>query len=400
MDAMRGTAQPSKRIRSTDTPCIVTMQRMLKGKEGILSLAQGIVHWAPPAAVADALISAAREPDTNAYGPDDGLPALREALAEKLLAENGLDGVDVMVTAGANQAYSNIVLALLDAQESAVLFSPFYFNHMMAIQMTGGADTVLLGPVDTNFFPDVDWLEQQLSERSDIRMVTVVNPCNPTGVMLPAALLERLKKACGDRGVWLVVDNTYEHFSYEAEGHPEHRCVGGDHVINVFSFSKAYGMMGWRVGYLAHPPRMKDELMKAQDTIAICPTVVSQKAALAAHTGGGRAWVSEHVKALSANRAILVGAVSNALGEGHVSGGSGAIYLMVRLPPSCQDDIKVVEWLSNAHKVCAIPGSACGAPGMLRLCYANLPAEKLLEAAQRLEAGLRELADRGAAAME
>merc|ERR1712107_630174 len=122
-----------------------------------------------------------------------------------------------------------------------------------------------------------------------IRMVTVVNPCNPTGVMMPAALLQRLSDACAKYGAWLIVDNTYEHFEYE--GNPPHSCLSGDHIVNIFSFSKPYGMMGWRVGYLAYPPRLHDQLMKAQDTIAICPTIMSQKAALAA-LSKGRSWVT------------------------------------------------------------------------------------------------------------
>merc|ERR1712232_7230 len=111
---------PSKRVRVTDDPCIVTMQKMLQGREGILSLAQGVVHWSPPSAVAEAVSAAASEPDSNQYGADAGLPALRAALKEKLHKENGLSGVEVMVTAGANQGYTNVVVALLDAQDGAV----------------------------------------------------------------------------------------------------------------------------------------------------------------------------------------------------------------------------------------------------------------------------------------
>ncbi|CAE8593448.1 unnamed protein product, partial [Polarella glacialis] len=257
---------PSKRIRQTDEPCIVAMQRMLKGKEGILSLAQGIVHWAPPPAVAEAVIAAAGEPDTYAYGADDGLQALRSELRAKLREENGLEGVEVMITAGANQAYANLVCALLDAQDSSVLFSPFYFNHRMALQMTGGSQSIVLGPTSEDYLPDAEWLEKRLAEPGPtggrIRMVTVVNPGNPTGVILPQNLLERLSSACAKHSVWLVVDNTYEYFTYEEDGHPKHSCLSGDHIVNVFSFSKAYGMMGWRIGYLAYPPRLGPELMK------------------------------------------------------------------------------------------------------------------------------------------
>jgi len=390
--------RPSKRVRMTDTPCIVTMQKMLKGKEGILSLAQGIVHWGPPPAVATAVAAAAGEPDTNAYGPDDGTAQLREALLEKLRNENKLEGVDVMVTAGANQAFANVVLSLVDSEDGAVLFKPFYFNHLMALQMTGGADNVILGPVDKDALPDVEWLERCLShkeaETAPIRMVTIVNPCNPTGVTMPEAMLQRISALCAKYGSWLCVDNTYEHFTYEEDGGCSHTCVGGDHVLNVFSFSKAFGMMGWRVGYVAYPARLKDELMKVQDTIAICPAVASQKAALAA-LSAGRDWVKERVKGLRDNRATVRGAIEAAIGKDSITGGSGAIYLMVRLPAGCLDDFRVVDWLNEHHKVCVIPGSACGSPGHVRVCYANLDSARCVQAAERLRAGLQELAEKG-----
>lgn len=387
---------PSKRVKVTDTPCIVTMQEMLRGKEGVMSLAQGIVHWSPPAGLAQALVDASQAPETNAYGADDGLPSLRAALLEKLQAENGLEGVDVMVTSGANQAYANLVVALLDAEDGSVLFKPYYFNHKMALQMTGGDKSLVLGEVTKDFLPDADWLELRLQQEAGprIRMVTVVNPCNPTGIMLPKELLSRLSELCSRHGAWLVVDNTYEHFSYEEEGHPAHSSVSGDHVVNVFSFSKAFGMMGWRIGYLAYPPRIKPELMKAQDTIAICPCIASQKAALAA-LKSGRPWVKERVAGLVSNRHAVRHAVEDVLGPGSVIGGSGAIYLMARLPPGCEDDFKVVEWLSSKHKICVIPGSACGAPGTVRICYANLLPKLCEEASNRLRAGLKELKEGG-----
>jgi len=323
---------------------------------------------------------------------------LREALAEKLRSENGIEGGCVMVTAGANQAYANVVVALLDAEDEAVLFAPFYFNHRMAIQMTGGADRMVLGACDQEYLPDAEWLQKRLSEQaSRIKMVTIVNPCNPTGVAIPAARLQQLSAVCAKHDVWLVVDNTYEYFTYEDEGHPPHECVSGDHVVNIFSFSKGYGMMGWRVGYLAYPQRLQGELMKVQDTIAICPSVASQKAALSA-LSAGRPWVKERVRGLSENRRIVIGALEAALGKGSVLGGSGAIYLMARLP--VEDDFRVVVWLTDKHRVCVIPGSACGAPGMVRVCYANLEVERCREAAERLRRGLAELRERGVDALQ
>ena len=126
-----------------------------------------------------------------------------------------------MITSGANQAFVNVVLALVDASDRVVLFSPYYFNHLMALQvcsmlphvwlilrlvclqyrmsahlliqevhirvlqMTGGADSVVFGPCHSNtLHPDLDWLEQEMLGPSPPKMVVLISPCNPTGESL------------------------------------------------------------------------------------------------------------------------------------------------------------------------------------------------------------------------
>jgi len=262
-------------MSATDVPCIVQMQQMMRGKTDVLSLAQGIVHWAPPESALAAGRAAMTEPDSSLYGPDDGLLALREALKAKLQAENGISQSEVMVTAGANQGYTNIVLTLMDAGDAAMLFRPYYFNHLMALQMTGSAGALVLPPSLPDLQPDVSALQRELEERAasastpQLKLVTLVNPGNPTGVMIPRATLEEASALCARHGVWLVIDNTYEHFAYK--DCPPHECIEGEHIINLFSFSKAFGMMGWRVGYIAFPPKLGAELFKVQDTIGTRP---------------------------------------------------------------------------------------------------------------------------------
>eukprot|EP00966_Prymnesium_polylepis_P165569 3827277-Prymnesium_polylepis.1 len=87
----------SQRIQATDTPCIVAMQQMLRGKTDVLSLAQGIVHWPPPQEALTAAQAAVMETSTSLYGADDGLPELRAALKEKIKTENGLVNSEIMV---------------------------------------------------------------------------------------------------------------------------------------------------------------------------------------------------------------------------------------------------------------------------------------------------------------
>ena len=212
----------------------------------------------------------------HAYGPCEGLPDLRTALREKLREDNKLDGVDVMVTTGANQAFINVVLSIADSSDRLVLFVPYYFNHLMALQMTEGGPKVLFGPCDSGtMLPDLDWLEKQLEEgEKPPKAVVVVTPNNPTGVVVPKSMLTQMAEMCGKAKSWLVVDNTYENFTYEDTSlMPE--FISSRNVINIFSFSKCYGMMGWRMGYLAYDEKnqeLAESLLKVQDVSSFLKT--------------------------------------------------------------------------------------------------------------------------------
>ena len=337
---------------------------------------------------------------------------------------NGLpEGVyEPMVTAGANQAFGNIVLSCLDASDAAVLFAPYYFNHLMMLTASGiPKENVLVGPRDPAMLPDLDWLEQTLfpsekdkkdGKKKIPKLVVLVNPCNPTGVVLPKTLLQRASDLCAKAGTWLVVDNTYDHFVY---GGIEHEMpLEAPHIIHVSSFSKAYGMAGWRVGWLAShkDSGLSASLLKVQDTVPICAPQLSQRVALAAleGPGAGASWVAERVKGLEGNRAAVKAALapldalaaaeeqeetgkesSSALGAAQ-----GAIYLWSRLPASLLRDGKltdseIVEWLVKRHGVCLVPGSACGSPGRVRAAFANLEYRECERAAGRLASGVEEL---------
>ncbi|KAJ7568759.1 hypothetical protein O6H91_01G047000 [Diphasiastrum complanatum] len=390
-------AKFANRILSTDIPVMVQMQELIRGTSNVLSLAQGVVHWTPPTAALQKVQECLWDSTTSSYGPDDGLPELRAALVAKLREENKLINSSVMVTAGANQqAYANLALALCDPEDPVVMFMPYYFNAYTTFQMTG-IKNIRIGPSDSKtYHPDPDWLEDTLSTADGEqvpKIVTIANPGNPSGTYVPEPLLKRIAELCQKAGSWLIVDNTYEYFMYDGR---KHVCIEGDHIVNLFSFSKAYGMMGWRIGYIAYPSSVEglgEQLLKVQDNVPICASIIGQKLALAA-LDAGREWVIERVEKLGLNRAIVREALAP-LGVGAVKGGEGAIYFWARLPDNVVDDVAVVRWLAKRHGVIVVPGSASGGPGYIRISYGGLTEEKCKLAAERLKKGLTELVDVG-----
>ncbi|XP_010429976.1 PREDICTED: uncharacterized protein LOC104714344 [Camelina sativa] len=384
----------SRRTLATELPVMVEIRKLMKELTNPMSLAQGVVHWQPPQKALDKVKELVWDPTISSYGPDEGLPELRMALLNKLREENKLTKSAVMVTAGANQAFVNLVIALCDAGDSVVMFKPYYFNSYMAFQMTG-VTNILVGPGQPDtLYPDADWLEKTLSESKPTpKVVTVVNPGNPSGTYVPEPLLKRISQICKDAGCWLIVDNTYEYFLYDGL---KHCCIEGDHIVNVFSFSKTYGMMGWRLGYIAYSERLNGfatELVKIQDNIPICAAIISQRLGLYA-LEEGRGWIAERVKGLVKNREIVKEALEP-LGKENIKGGEGAIYLWAKLPEGHRDSFKVVRWLAHRHGVVVIPGCASGSPGYLRVSFGGLQEEEMRAAAERLRKGLEELLHSG-----
>jgi DNA-binding transcriptional MocR family regulator len=174
LKATRTTSRLSPRVLETLDPCVVIMKELIgryahlwETQGGIFSLAQGVVYWEPPVSCQQALQKEFSRPGGNllhTYGPAKGIPELTEALEEKIGLENGLTNHDVMVTVGANQAFVNCVLTCLCDDSKAVVFSPYYFNHVMALQMCCGNDSVVVGPsnIDEGGIPDLQWLEETL----------------------------------------------------------------------------------------------------------------------------------------------------------------------------------------------------------------------------------------------
>ncbi|KAK3010448.1 hypothetical protein RJ639_010657 [Escallonia herrerae] len=355
---------------------------------------QGAVYWKPPEEALEKVKQVAWEPSTSRYGTHEGLPELTEALVSKLRHENKLHNSGVMVTAGSNQGFLNLVLTLCDVADSVVLFAPYFFNAYMSFQMTG-INNILVGPSNpTTLLPDADWLEEKLSETKPVpKLVSIVNPGNPSGICIPEPLLQRISDICRRASSWLVVDNAYEYFVYDGF---KHSCVEGNHVINLFSFSKAYGMMGWRVGYIAYSLEaegLRTQLLKVQDNIAICAPMISQRAALGCLEAGHQ-WVKIQVKHLLRNKELLTKALSP-LGEDAIKGGEGAIYLWAKLPDKYPNDFEVVCWFAQKHGVMLLPGSACGIPGCIRITYGMLRETECEVAAKRLRSGLEELIREG-----
>lgn len=351
----------------------------------VISLGQAIPGFGPPPVAAHALSDAVGQPDSHLYSSDAGLERLRTLLCARLAETAAVDATpaDVIITAGGNQAFFLAMSTLLDTGDEVVLPSPYFANHEMAIRAVGG--TPIEAPLveRDGFAPVWEAIEPHLTPAT--RAVVICNPSNPTGAVCTRAELERIAGELHRRGLLLVTDETYMHFVHDAATHTSAAALPAwrDYVVVVGTFSKSFGITGWRVGYLLADAAICEQALKIQDTMVICAPVPSQLGVAAAVD---KAWTYPRSfgDELAERRRILRDELASIPRLRWVPT-SGGFFAFVHVD-GCTDSAQM-SWdiLERAH-VITIPGAIFGVAGegFLRLSYGAAPAEALHEGMLRL----------------
>jgi aspartate/methionine/tyrosine aminotransferase len=388
----------SRRLQAVQTPIIPVIADLIRAHPGTISLGQGVVNYGPPPAAAEEIARFLAEPDNNKYQATSGVPSLLEALSRKLAAENGVavgpgHGNRLMVTAGGNQAFLNVVLAILDPGDEVILPVPYYFNHEMAIVMVNARPVLV--ETDANYQLDVDAIRAAITPRT--RAIVTISPNNPSGAVYPKEALSAVNALCAERGLFHVSDEAYEYFTYDGAKPFSPASIQGAaaHTISLYSMSKAYGFASWRIGWMVFPESLEPAMRKVQDTVIICPPVIAQYAAVGA-LGAGRAFVQKQVDRLGQTRAMVKSQLSalEEAGLAELPHAAGALYFLLRLK-SKMAPLDYASKLIREHGVAVIPGDAFGLTRgcHLRVAYGALRPETAVEGVGRLVAGVRALAD-------
>lgn len=379
-------------MQAVQTPVIPVVADLIRRHPGTISLGQGVVSYGPPAEALAEIPRFLAGPDNHKYQPVTGLPELVEAFSRKLREENGLpmgNSTPFVVTAGGNMAFMNAVLAITDPGDEVILQMPYYFNHEMAVTMTG-ARPVLVA-TDASFQLRPEAIRAAMTART--RAVVTISPNNPTGAVYPEAALRAVNALCRERGVWHIHDEAYEYFTYGAARHFSPGAIEGaqDHTISLFSLSKSYGFASWRVGGMVLPERLMMAVRKIQDTILICAPVISQFAAVGA-LRAGKAWCGERVRELSATRDLVLHELEPVRGLCEAPPADGAFYCLLRVDSKLRP-MELVNRLVRDHGVAVIPGTAFGLEEgcHLRISYGALRREAVAEGMGRLTRGLKQI---------
>ncbi len=248
----------------TTRPTIFAEMTALATATGALNLGQGFPDADGPAWVREAAVEAIRA-GANQYPPGRGIPALRRAIADHQERHHGLmldPETQVLVTAGATEAITAAILALVGPGDEVLTLEPFYDSHAASIALAGATHTTApLVPAPDGFRLDVDALDSAVTDRT--RIILLNTPHNPTGTVLTRTELEAVAAAAVRADAVVVTDEVYEHLVYDGATHVPIATLPGmaDRTLTISSAGKTFSLTGWKIGWATGPAHLVEAVL-------------------------------------------------------------------------------------------------------------------------------------------
>ncbi|MFB6233998.1 MAG: pyridoxal phosphate-dependent aminotransferase [Halopenitus sp.] len=371
----------SDRIQRVEPSATLAISNLAAEKEAegadIVDLSVGEPDFPTPDNVVEAGKDALDAGHTG-YTSSNGIPALKDAIAEKLRG-NGIDAAadEVIVTPGGKQALYETVQTVVDDGDEVVLLDPAWVSYEAMVKLAGGDLTrVDLAPHDFQLEPALEELGDAVSD--DTELLVVNSPSNPTGAVFSDDALEGVRDLAVEHDLSVISDEIYERITYGEDPTSLASLDGmADRTITINGFSKAFSMTGWRLGYLHATEEFVGEAGKLHSHSVSCATNFVQHAGVEALENTDEA-VTEMRDAFAERRDLLVDLLADHGVD--VAVPDGAFYMM--LPVDDDDQAWCEAAIEQAHVAC-VPGSAFNADGFARISYAASE-ERLREAVERL----------------
>lgn len=365
----------------------------------VISLSVGEPDFNTPDHVKEAAKKALDENFTR-YSPVPGYPDLRQAIVDKLKKENGLDYdiSQIVVSTGAKQSLSNVILTLINPGEEVIIPTPYWVSYSEMVTLAEGESVFIHADIDADFKITPAQLEAAITPKTKLFMFS--SPCNPTGSVYSkeelAALVAVFEK---HPQIFILSDEIYEHINFV----DKHQSIAQfasvkDRVILVNGFSKAYAMTGWRLGYIAANKEIAaaNDKLQGQTTSGTCS--IAQRAGIVAYTEGLAS--VELMKEAFARRRQLVYELLNAIPGVKTNLPEGAFYFFPEISSFfgktdlngqiIKDSSDLSLYLLNEGHVATVGGDSFGNNNYIRLSYAASD-ENLKEALRRIKEALGKL---------
>jgi aspartate aminotransferase len=315
---------------------------------------------------------AALETGFTKYTPSSGIPELRQAIADKLQAENGLSykPSQIVVTVGAKHACYNAILATCQPGDEVIIPSPYWLSYPEMVRLAG-ADPVFVATTEANAWKITpSEFENAMTPRT--KMIILNSPGNPTGAVYTPAELEAIGAVAAEEEILILADEIYEKLIYDDNQHVSIASLSDDLynlTITVNGFSKSYAMTGWRLGYLAAPEPVAKAVDSIQSHVTSNPCSFAQKGAYAALKGDQQS-ISDMREEFDLRRNYMMERLGRIPNVSFVRPG-GAFYILVDISKLGLSSQNFADRLLSKASVAVIPGIAFGHDKTIRLSYAT-----------------------------
>ncbi|MGL3805519.1 pyridoxal phosphate-dependent aminotransferase [Paeniglutamicibacter sp. R2-26] len=299
------------------------------------------------------------------YTPPLGIRELREAISGHYKRWYNIEvpAANVAVTTGSSGAFMLLFLAAFNAGDKVALARPGYPAYANILRTLGIEVVELAAGPDSRYQPSIDLLEAAWQEHGALDGLVLASPANPTGTMVSGTELAELAAWCRERGVRLVSDEIYHGIDYPESGAGSRRSVSSWEIdtdtIVVSSFSKYWGMTGWRLGWALVPDDLIGTVDALAGNLALCPPAPAQYAALAAFGEESYREAEARVDEFARARGALLEALPR-LGWGECAPADGAFYLYADLGEKLGSFATSSDYcaaLLEAEGVAIVPGS-------------------------------------------
>jgi aspartate aminotransferase len=368
-----------------------------QGKD-VISLSLGEPDFNTPQFIKDAATEAMNNNFTK-YMPVPGYDDLRDSISKKFKRDNNLDyGADqIVVSTGAKQSISNVVLTLINPGDEVIIPAPFWVSYIEIVKVAGGIPVMVNAGIERDFKISGEDLTNAITPKTKLMIFST--PCNPTGSVYNREELRDLAHSIKKHPSLIVMcDEIYEHINFEGK----HESLAQfpdiyEQIVTVNGVSKAWAMTGWRLGYIGAPKSIAAACTKVQGQFTSGTCSITQKAAIAAMEADPSV-LKDMITAFKERRTLVLNALAEIPGI-KTNHPGGAFYVF----PDCsayfgksheghtiENASDLCLYLLEESLVALVTGDAFGDPNCFRISYAASE-ETLIEAMRRIKEALLKL---------
>ena len=384
---MKSLSEFALAIQPSSTMAIDAMFKQMKAEgQDVIGFGAGEPDFPTPDHIKEAGIQAIRNNDTR-YTPSVGTVELRKAICQRLKADCGLDYdfKEIAVSNGAKTCVYVALRALVNPGDEVILPAPYWVSYIELIRMVGGVPVVIDTTEAEHFKITAEKLAAAITPKTKCMILN--NPCNPTGIVYSRQTLEGVAKLCVEHNILVFSDEIYNKIVYDGTECCSIATLPGmrERTITMNGFSKAFAMTGWRMGYLAAPAEITNDLLKIHQYTTTCISTFSQigveRSMNAPET---EAEVDKMIKAFARRRSLVMSKLDKIPGLSYIEP-KGAFYIFVDVSGTGLNGDDFAARLLEEKYVGIVPGSKLGKgfDKYVRLSYATSD-ENLEEALKRM----------------